>query len=123
VAPCQATLVDVEDVVAVRIELAGGGKRYILTWGRIYENVDPRPLEAVVLRECRRFALNDEPIAAAICRSLREPAESDQAPYFFEHLLWFGWHPIPFGPDYDSWRAEREAALDQGREMLYCGNP
>jgi len=24
-----------EDVVAVRVELAGGGRRYFLTWGRI----------------------------------------------------------------------------------------
>lgn len=76
-----------EDVVAVRIELTGGAQRYILTWGRIYAPVYPGPLETVVLRECRRFALPGQPVAAVLCRSLREPADSDQAPYFFEHLL------------------------------------
>ena len=112
-----------EDVVAVRIDLMGGEKRYILTWGRIYDAVDPRGLEDVVLRHSRRFALGGEPTAATVCASLREPAESPSAPYFHEHLLWFAWHPIPFGPDYEAWRAEREAALESGRELFYCGRP
>jgi hypothetical protein len=116
-------LATVEDVVAVALELEDGSLRYLLTWGRTIEPVDTEPLEQLVLQHCRRFALGGEPVGARVCRSLREAAESSEAPYFFDHLLWFASHPIPFGDGYEAWRAEREDQQRQGREIRYCGRP
>ncbi len=113
-----------EDVVAVAIELTDGSLRYVLAWGRILARTEPAPLEAVVAAHApRRFALGGELRRTRLCGSLREAAESASASYFFEHLWWFAAHPIPFGPDYEAWRAEREVAQLAGRELLYCGRP
>jgi hypothetical protein len=45
------------------------------------------------------------------------------APYFYESLLTFARQPIPFGPDYQQWRADRAAAMAMGKEIAYCGEP
>ena len=38
-------------------------------------------------------------------------------------LLVFARQPIPFGPDYRKWRADRAAAMAMGKEIAYCGEP
>jgi hypothetical protein len=56
-----------------------------------------------------------------VCGSLREAADSGSAPYFYECLLYFCWKPIPFGDHYEQWRSDREAAMEQGRDISFCG--
>jgi hypothetical protein len=38
-----------DDIVAVEIRLATGENRYFLTWGRIQDAVEPKPLAELVL--------------------------------------------------------------------------
>jgi hypothetical protein len=112
-----------DDVVAVEVELAAGELRYFITWGRIQDEVDPEPLAALVLEHSRQVALDNPAQRARVCQSLREAADSQSAPYFYECLLVFVRRPVPFGPDYQKWRAARAAAMAMGKEIAYCGEP
>ena len=74
-----------------------------------------------MLEHSRQFALGSHAQRARVCQSLREAADSRSAPYFYESLLVFARQPIPFGPDYQKWRAGRAAAMARGEEIAYCG--
>lgn len=112
-----------EEVVAVRVNLRGGGERFFLTWGRIQDRVDPAPLAELVLKHSRAFSLGDEPVTAIVCKTLREAASSPSAPYFHECLLAFASSPIPAGAAYEQWKDDRAAAMREGREISFCGRP
>ena len=112
-----------DDVVAVEIELEDGGRRYFVTWGRIQDALDQAPLRALVLSVASRFALGGTPLRARVCETLRQAADSDAAPYFYECLLIFARETIPFGEGYETWRRHRAAAMREGREIAYCGSP
>jgi hypothetical protein len=112
-----------DDVVAVAVELVAGELRYFITWGRIQDEVDPEPLAALVLEQSRQVALGGPAQRARVCQSLREAADSQSAPCFYESLLVFARQPIPFGYDYQKWRADRAAAMAIGKEIAYCGEP
>ena len=110
-----------EDVVAVRVVLDDGTSRYFVTWGRIQDNVDPEPVQEIVLRHARVCSLGSPPVSAHLCATLREAAESVEAPYFYEAMVRFS-ADLPRDID-DSWRAARDAAMRSGREIYYCGRP
>jgi hypothetical protein len=112
-----------DDVVAVEVRLASGAPRYFVTWGRIQDPVDGGPLRDLVLRFADRFALGGKAMSARVCGTLREAADSPDAPYFYECLLGFIRQPIPVGDDFEPWRSERAEAMSQGMEIAYCGNP
>jgi hypothetical protein len=116
-------LLTVDDVVAVCVELEGGGRRYFVTWGRIQSAVDPGPLEALVLRHSTGCSLGGVALRARVCPTMREAAMSEDAPYFFESYRNFASVQIPFGNEYDEWRNLRAAAMESGREISYCGRP
>lgn len=104
-----------EDIIAVRVKFEDGNTRHYLTWGRIQDAVDASEVERLV----RRFAEKRGPVAACrICDSLQEATNTR---YFFEQFHKLCATPIPFGSGYESWRAERAAAMQQGRELYDCG--
>jgi len=47
--------------------------------------------------------------------------EAAQAPYFFEGLVSFAQRPIPFGDQYEDWRAKRRKRMEDGHEIYYLG--
>jgi hypothetical protein len=109
-----------DHLVAIAIELAGGAKRFYMTWGRIQHPVDPEPLEQLVLRYCVRNDLGGNPHKARMCQTLQE---ASHAPYFYEALFSFCQTRIPFGDQYESWRSERDERMQRGEELYYLGNP
>ena len=113
-------LCEMEDLVAVAVQLASGEDRFFMTWGRIQDPVDPEPLEALILRRCSKFALGGEAVSARMCRSLQEAAG---APYFFEALFSFSQQPIPFGPRYEAWRKRMAERMEKGKELYFLGAP
>jgi len=106
--------------VAVEVRTDAGRSRFFLTWGRIQDPVDPQPLEALSLQAAAHFSLGGRPVRARVCRTLGEAAAQ---PYFFEALLTFAQQPIPVGDGYEAWRRERAAAMAEGREFYFLGNP
>jgi hypothetical protein len=112
-----------DDVVAVEVRLADGDLRYFLTWGRIQHAVDPQPLCDLVLQASRSFSLGGLPISVRVCTTLREAAESANAPYFYECYLSFCHKPVPHGDTYEAWRNATNKAMQAGQEIAYCGRP
>lgn len=112
-----------ENVIAVEVELSGGGHCYFVTWGRIQSAVDPSPVCKVVMKFAQQCSLGAEPVRARLCQSLREAAGSAEAPYLFEALTKYSTYSIPFGDGYKAWQKERAEVMDQGKEIYYCGRP
>jgi hypothetical protein len=52
----------VEDIVAVKITLESGKTRYVLTWGRIPEAIDPQPLEQLIRDNLKSLSLGGFPL-------------------------------------------------------------
>ena len=113
----------VDDVIAVAVRLADGRQRYFLTWGRIQDTVDPGPVCDLVFRFSRSCSLGAAPVSARLCGTLREAADSPDAPYFYESFLAFASRPAPSGEDYAAWKAGVAERMKAGREISYCGQP
>ena len=106
-APYHLRCRSMEDIVAVEVRLAGGQRRYFLTWGRIQDAVDPRPLAEIVLRNASAFSLDGDPVSA---RVLWDVSPAMTAPYFGEAFFAMCQRPIPFGQDTsDGGRASRRS--------------
>ena len=109
-----------EDVVAIRVRLKRGSSRYFLTWGRLFDPVDPAQLEAVVLGQLSKFDLGGEPVSVEVCPTLQE---ASRQPYFFEALWWFGQRKVPYGPGYKRWMLMTRRRLKAGQDLRYLGRP
>ena len=107
-----------DDWVAVEVKTDSGRSGFIVTWGRIQDATDTRPLEELTLRIASQFSIGGRPVSARVCTSLREAAAQ---PTFFEALLTFAQKPIPYGERYDEWRRETAKKMDEGREFYFLG--
>jgi hypothetical protein len=107
-----------EDIVAVRVTLADGARRYFLTWGRVLDAVDPGPLEKVVLAASAKFSLGGDPVSAEVCPTLQEAASE---PYFFEGFFKLCQTRIPYDAGYDDWVAEKRDLQLQGKDLTFLG--
>lgn len=106
-----------EDIVAVRVELADGRSCYYLTWGRIQHPVDTEPLETLMLRHAQGQLAKHRPVEAHVTRL----AEASEAPWFFECFFGMAQKPIPFGPDYQAWRRKTNRRMREGRDIWFLG--
>jgi hypothetical protein len=107
-----------EDLVAVAVRLDDGREALFLTWGRLYNAVDPRPVAAIVLSASGGFAIGGTPVGARLCSSLSSAANAD---YFYEGLFDFAQRPIPFGVGYSDWRREKLARVAKGQDLYFVG--
>jgi hypothetical protein len=60
---------------------------------------------------------------ARLCATLREAADSPDAPSFHESFLAFASQPPPSGADYPAWKAAVAERMEAGQEISYCGQP
>ncbi len=111
-----------DHVIAVAAELADGSCQYFVTWGRIQDVVGPEPV-CKVLEPFARRCVRGELVRLRVCETLREAAESSEAPYFFEALTRYSVTAIPFGDGYEEWRSKMAAEMKAGREIYFCGLP
>jgi hypothetical protein len=82
-----------DDVVAVKLTESKGRAHFFLTWGRIFDRVDPNGLETVIAKHAGRFGIKN-PKSVAVCDSLKE---ASRARYFYESLFHISQEKIPFG--------------------------
>jgi len=108
----------VEDLVAVELRTSEGASCYFITWGRIQDAVDPRPLEALIRSVASHFAIPGVPTEARLCNSLQEARD---APLFYEALFAFAQKPIPFGADHEKWRSQMDELMRSGKEIYFAG--
>jgi hypothetical protein len=106
----------VDDWVAVEVKTDTGRSGFFVTWGRIQDAVDPRPLEDVTLRVATRFSIGGRPVSARVCAALREAAAQPE-----RGLADLAQKPIPHGEGYDEWPREKLEAMAEGREFCFLG--
>jgi hypothetical protein len=106
-----------DDVIGVRVRDAKRGWVGFVTYGRLWDRVDPANELAAISAHFSTFGIK-EPVDVRLCDSLQELAS---AKYFYEALLTFAWQPVPFGPGYEAWRAEMRSAVENGKHIFYVG--
>jgi hypothetical protein len=114
-----------DDIIAVEVTLTSKAKRYFLTFGRIFDVVDCSEIESLILKHAVGYALGGRPKSARVCYSLREAADTSDAPYFYECFLRLI-HEVGkknTSSSYAKWRARKKRELKAGYWMMYCGNP
>jgi hypothetical protein len=104
-----------EDIIAIRVAFADQPIRHVLTWGRIQDAVDPKPVEQLAAAFMSPRGIVSR---TTVCDSLQE---ASQCPYFYEALFDMAQRRIPFGDGYEEWVRERDRAMREGREMWDCG--
>ena len=109
-----------EDIVAIRVRVKDNTDHFFLTWGRLPESVNERPLLDAVRNNLRKFSLPSEPIAVSLCDSLQE---ASHAPYFYESLFVLSQKRIPYGKRYAAWAANTWQLIREGNELYYLGDP
>jgi len=108
-----------DDVVGVKAKDAAGRFVAFMVWGRLFDVVDDRELLDLVRDRSSSFAgapMTDFRLSTSLI-------EISNHEYFFESLLWFAWRPIPFGAEYQAWRAEtRRKLIEDGEGLLFLGS-
>jgi hypothetical protein len=107
-----------EDIVALEVKLRNGARRYFMTWGRLFDPVDPGPLIDCARTHMSESSLGGEIVTVRVCDSLQE---ASREPYFFEALFAFGQKTIPRGEDYQGWRAQMRERVESGHELYFLG--
>jgi hypothetical protein len=107
-----------DDVVAVKVKDAKGQAHYFITWGRIFDRVDPKGLESLVAKHAPKYGIKSVR-SVTVCDSLQL---ASKARYFYEALLRFSPAKIPFGKKtYEPWRAKVRVQMSAGSQLFYCG--
>jgi hypothetical protein len=106
-----------EDIVAVKVMDYEGNAHYFITWGRVFDAVDPESLLQAITPHLPRFGIKNF-TDIRLCSSLREA--SGQL-YFYEALFNFSQKTIPFGKSYELWRKKQQERIQNGKEIYYLG--
>lgn len=107
-----------DDVVGVIAEDSVRGRVGFVTYGRLWDPVDPAELLANISAHLPECGIENV-VSLSLCDTLSELRE---APYFFESLISFSWRPIPFGPNYEQWRESTRREVELGRHIYCVGN-
>jgi len=109
-----------DDIVAIKVRDSKAGVRYFITWGRIFDRVDPTSLELMVAKQASKFGLRHLR-TVVVCDSLQE---ASKARYFHEAVFRISQEKVPFGiRTYALWRDRMKRQMLAGRQLFYCGNP
>jgi hypothetical protein len=109
-----------DDIVAIKVRDTKARTHYFLTWGRIFDRIDPRELELVFTKHVSKFGIKNQ-TSVTVCDSLQE---ASSARYFYEALFHISQNKIPFGvSSYDPWRARTKKQMLSGLQFFYCGAP
>jgi hypothetical protein len=106
-----------ETIVAVEVQLENGERRYFLTWGRIQNTIDPKPLEDLILKKSSHFAIGGKAISARLCASLQEASNE---PGFYVCFFEMCQMKIPYGKTtYPKWRSKINKLMRNGKEIAF----
>ncbi len=74
-----------EDIVAVKVIDGAGKPHYFMTWGRVFDAVNPEPLLQALIPHLSKFGISSFS-TISLCLSLREASNEL---YFYEALFSF----------------------------------
>lgn len=112
-----------KDVMAVEVTLADRGKRYFLTYRRRSDSADPEPVCKLVLGYAKFCSTGGEPVSARICETLRQAADSAEAPYFYEVFLHLASAEEPDTEQLVQLLGDKANVSPEDRSIWYCGRP
>jgi hypothetical protein len=101
-----------EDVVAIKVIDSRGKKHFFLTWGRVFDRTDPKPLLDAIGPSLSRFGVSGVR-QVQICPTLQDAADQ---PYFFEALLFFTRQRAASN-------VVRRRRIRAGKDIYYLGKP
>ena len=111
-----------DDIVAVRVLTRRGDVDeavYFLTWGCVFDPVDPSMLLEVVAAYALRGWANSVLVDADVCLTL---SEASGLPYFFEGIARFACNLGPHGRfRHRRWRRRTAGRMLQGKEIYLIG--
>jgi hypothetical protein len=107
-----------QDVVGIVVTDGTRKPVAFLTWGRVFDRVNEKPLLDALRKGLRKFGVSQQ-AKISVCNSLQEVAGSE---FFYEGLCNFAWKPIPFGKrSYPVWALRMRKAIAQGKEIWLIG--
>lgn len=106
-----------EDVVGLIYRFESSETRSFMTWGRVFDPVDPTLLIQVVMNSATA-GRTEKIVEARVCRSLQEVSGAE---YFFESLFYFANERIPYGRRYDKWANSQRKLMEQGKSIYDLG--
>ena len=107
-----------DDVVAIKVSETKSKIHFFLTWGRIFDRVNPEEVEALIRKYASTFGIKKAK-TVTVCDSLQEAAK---ARYFYEAFFHISQEKIPLGKrTYEFWRIKMKKQMRKGREIYYCG--
>jgi hypothetical protein len=103
-----------DDVVCVKVKDKTRGTVFVMTWGRVFDPIDPKPLFKALRQGLQPSGLR-EIKSMHLCDSLAEGAAET---FFYEALISFAQKPIPFGREtYWRWTEKTRRAIENGKEI------
>lgn len=108
-----------EDVIAVSVSDRKRGVYAFLTWGRVYDSVDPSPLIAAFRRVLPRFGFSAVN-RIAVCYDL---SEVQGYRYFYEGLLSFAVRMATEPYNSEDWQREQSTDEMLSRSVYMIGPP
>src|SRR5882724_10588268 len=107
-----------EDIVAIKVFDKKKRSVAFLTWGRVFDRTDPKPLREAVSGAAAKFGLHHI-TSIVVCDCLQSVADHK---YFFEALAAISRQPVPFGlKTYKPWAAKIRKAISSGKELYFLG--
>lgn len=104
-----------EDLIALRVQRTDGKTYAVLTYGRIFDAVDPKLLIKSYLSSLSKGA-RDRVSSVEMCSSL---AEVSGCAYFYEGLFTFAIRGIPFGSQHADWIVRKRREFLDGNGDFY----
>jgi hypothetical protein len=109
-----------DNVVCVKVNDRKRGAVFVITWGRVFDPIDPRSLFEALGHGLRLNGLLDIK-SMQLCSSLAEGAAET---YFYEALISVAHKPIPFGRErYPRWARKMRQAIKLGKESYIITDP
>jgi hypothetical protein len=105
-----------EEIVAVKVRDSRGRKHYFLTWGRVFDPVDPKPLISVIRGHLHTFGIGKS-LSIDVCDSLQEAVNER---YFYEAFFEMT-QVIGLGRARQKWKAAIKRRIRHGKEIYYLG--
>jgi hypothetical protein len=102
-----------EDIVAIRVVDSRSKKHFFVTWGRVFDSVDPTLLLEAVRSALSKFGGISAIRSTNVCDTLQEASKQ---PYFYEALFSFSRERVL------SERVRRSRII-AGKDIYYLGKP
>lgn len=106
-----------ENLVGIIVKDKNFGEVGFVTWGRVFDRVDPEPLLEAIKLNLKIFGIK-ELESIEVCDTLQEVSGF---PYFYEAIFKFARDIIPKNMLYENWCKKKRQAILEGEDIYFLG--